>query len=634
MQTEVQVSKMRQTLRQQAPSAKTLKPSSATPASSISQNHDVEVTNSNTVEKVAPESRKRKHGKATTIWKHCQRIVSDTWILESAALVLALLCLVAIFVLTGVLANKPLHTWHSYFGINTILSGLGTVMKGGVMLSTATALGQLNWIWFDHQNHPLQDFNIHDEASRGPIGAAKLLCRLNFWHTATLGCHLTILSIFSDAFVQASVQTLTRPTTETSLASIPVCRNMTNCTPDLPSINAAFYDGIYASSSKTSVNSIQGDCVTGNCDYHSSSSIGICSSCYEEPVEAGPLKYYATDGSIWNGSWVYYGPDAQLNLFTYYDGIGFNFTAYNITGHAIEYTEPSAHTRVPLAKYYFLSVRNYSTYLNDGGVRRIPTAYTPLISLNSSNVHTYVQALQCSLSLCAQEITSRMTRGKLTEKIIARELYGDMKPDPALSYVDDGLSYDIFHFDHSSISSFEQLTVHTDDIVSLTVDLEGIIFGGSGSYFVPPLGDGADDWDLEGDTNLELVIYDDVPLRFEHAAEYLSWALRTGSSERHTGTTIGSEAYFDVRWPFLLLPALMVLLAVIFVGIVVWQSTRRGVLLCKTNVLASVVHAGTYVAETVIKQGDLNKLEKISELEEWAEEQKVSLRGGWVDGHG
>ena len=623
-----------------SPSANTVLPSSTPPTSLSAENHGVGAANSNDVEKSAPVPAKRKQGKVTRLWNYCGRMTSDTWILESTALTLALLCLVAIIVLISVFANQPLRTWHSYFGINTILSGLGTVMKGGVMLSTATALGQLNWIWFNRRLQPLQDFNLHDEASRGSLGAAKLLYRLNFWHTATLGCLVTLLSIFSDASIQASIQTLTRSTIEPDLASIPVCRNLTNCIPDVSVLNAALFDGIYVSSSKAVVNSVQGDCPTGECDYHSFSTLGICSSCYEDPLEVGYFVDHSglyVDVPTWNvldrnNTSPFSELDGVLYLFVFPTASGCQLTTYNITGLSLDNWGASPHARVPLTEYYFLSIRNSPAYLsatrdNDPFNNTAPINCTTLLSLTSENAHKYVQALRCTLSLCAQEISSRITRGRLSETIIAREVYG------TLDLIDPKVDLESLHFDSTSISQSRLLSADTSSMFDLAIVLGAVFFGGSESCEVYGYPEGTL-LGTEGNINLPVIIYDNPRLRFEHAAEYLSMALRTSSNERHTGTTIGTEAYFDVRWPFLLLPALMVLIGVIFVSIVVWQSTRRGVLLCKTNVLASVIHAGSYVANTLIKQDDLKRLEKISELEEWAEEQQVTLRRGWVEGVG
>ncbi|KAJ9603962.1 hypothetical protein H2200_011484 [Cladophialophora chaetospira] len=207
-------------------------------------------------------------------WKWCKTTMSDTWALEFAALILACICLTVIMVLCGVFQNKSLRHWHSYFSINTLVSVLGTVMKSCILLATAAGLGQLNWAWFDRQPNPFSDFDSHDQASRGPIGAAALLYRLRFWHLASLGCLVTILSLFSDAFIQASVEISTRTVGQENAATIPICTDLVRGGLSYGRAAAALYSGISLDGTMPMQTTLQAVCPTGNCTYSAFDSLG------------------------------------------------------------------------------------------------------------------------------------------------------------------------------------------------------------------------------------------------------------------------------------------------------------------------------------------------------------------------
>ena len=58
--------------------------------------------------------------------------------------------------------------------LNTIVSILATLGTFMLMIPVAAALGQMKWIWF-MQEQPFEDFQILDEATRGPLGSVTLL---------------------------------------------------------------------------------------------------------------------------------------------------------------------------------------------------------------------------------------------------------------------------------------------------------------------------------------------------------------------------------------------------------------------------------------------------------------------------
>jgi len=102
--------------------------------------------------------------------------VTDWWLLELGALVIAALCLGCIIIVLFVYRNSPLPSWPWGITLNTLLSVLSQVSNLGLMTALIGAFGQQKWLWFRKSRKSLNDFNAFDKASRGPWGSLLLLC--------------------------------------------------------------------------------------------------------------------------------------------------------------------------------------------------------------------------------------------------------------------------------------------------------------------------------------------------------------------------------------------------------------------------------------------------------------------------
>lgn len=60
--------------------------------------------------------------------------------------------------------------------LNTFLSFFIYLAQAGYMYPVAQCIGQTKWIWFQ-ESHVLEDFELFDESSQGPLGGFKLLKR-------------------------------------------------------------------------------------------------------------------------------------------------------------------------------------------------------------------------------------------------------------------------------------------------------------------------------------------------------------------------------------------------------------------------------------------------------------------------
>ena len=106
-----------------------------------------------------------------------RRILDKLWLWEVLGCIVAWGSLLVILALLRIYRNKLKSSWIFPFSINSVISLLTTVMKAAMMIPVASGLGQLKWIWFK-KRRVLRDFERYDDASRGVLGALKLLISL------------------------------------------------------------------------------------------------------------------------------------------------------------------------------------------------------------------------------------------------------------------------------------------------------------------------------------------------------------------------------------------------------------------------------------------------------------------------
>jgi len=99
----------------------------------------------------------------------------EWWVLEVFCTLLSLGAVVAISVILKLHDKRPSATWTFYFSINAVISTLGTLAKSALALGVSACLAQGKWIWFKKRQHRLRDFELLDNASRGPLGSMELL---------------------------------------------------------------------------------------------------------------------------------------------------------------------------------------------------------------------------------------------------------------------------------------------------------------------------------------------------------------------------------------------------------------------------------------------------------------------------
>ena len=103
-----------------------------------------------------------------------RRTFNRFWIWEILCWLLALGCIAAIVGLLYSSDGQPLPSWRYGITLNAIVSLLATVVVFSLVVPVSSSLGQLKWLRM-RRARPLVDFELIEDAGRGPSGSLVLL---------------------------------------------------------------------------------------------------------------------------------------------------------------------------------------------------------------------------------------------------------------------------------------------------------------------------------------------------------------------------------------------------------------------------------------------------------------------------
>ena len=131
--------------------------------------------------------------------------IIHNWWLELLASLFAIIAFCGLVALFNNYQGQPLPKWPLGLSINTVLSVFGVIFKVPLLFIAAQGISQLKWQWLGNPR-ALSDFSVYDDASRGPWGSTRLLWVARWRHSAAfLGALITVAAIGIDPFTQAVV---------------------------------------------------------------------------------------------------------------------------------------------------------------------------------------------------------------------------------------------------------------------------------------------------------------------------------------------------------------------------------------------------------------------------------------------
>ncbi|EUC46608.1 hypothetical protein COCMIDRAFT_35835 [Bipolaris oryzae ATCC 44560] len=209
------------------------------------------------------------------------------WYWEFIAAIFSTACVIAVIVVLRKYEGKSLSSWRFYHDItlNTLVALLSTLSRTALIVPVASCISQLKWIHLVSSPRPLHEYQILDEASRGPWGSLTLIFALHFkTKLATWGALITIVSLTMGPLSQQLLSYPSREHFERSGATF--YRNQvydtgagwgvtgaSARTMD-PKMQGAILNGLYNLSAP-----IQVQCQTGNCRWEEFTTLAVTSEC-------------------------------------------------------------------------------------------------------------------------------------------------------------------------------------------------------------------------------------------------------------------------------------------------------------------------------------------------------------------
>ena len=213
-----------------------------------------------------------------------QRHIVKDWWMEIGTCVLSVVTLVAVIGTLQPHQGKPLPQWPYHISVNALISIYVLMLKAAILLVTAEGLGQLKWRRLQ-RDRPLDEFVKYDQATRGPLGALRLLRKLRLRHPlSSAGAFIAVVVLAIDPFAQQIIHysdcsvpmegfQATIPRTNVYLRRVTQERNTTEG--GSPGLRAAINADV------TSANGIISPvCITGTCTFLKEyGTVAYCSSC-------------------------------------------------------------------------------------------------------------------------------------------------------------------------------------------------------------------------------------------------------------------------------------------------------------------------------------------------------------------
>jgi hypothetical protein len=513
-----------------------------------------------TLETQAPGNTSRESPQTPT-WK---RVIRDWWA-EMLWLIFSAACLSTVAIGLLIMDGTPLSTWQFSISLNAGISVLMVATKAALIYTTACCIGQLKWHHFQQRHaQSLYDLKTFDEASKGPLGALKLVTRLKSISVVALFSSLVVLcAVFMETFSQqilaypsrSIVANETRAVFSTTnhLASQPSWYLDYTSVSDLQKLLlAAIFKGNAAPAF---------ECSTASCTWPASSTLGICSSCRDITAAS-------------NGSCV--GDSRSLDC-QYVTPQGFQL------GGNVQPGGP-----MPLI----------NTTTVDGVYNVAPSFYNFSTLVVSESTNWTAKLTECELSWCAWAYENATSTGTDINLVGTRQhalqFVGTWERTNETLNLDDTQSV-CKAIDDYPADLNKTFTISQGKEYFLKYAVRLILKAGyQGMNFYTQL--------TLATSSLD---YTDTAAMSSNLAEFMTNALRTQDGTQCRGTAWQWTTFIKVDWVWLILPVVVVLAAMLLLGLTIAQSTRNDTVLWKSSSLAFLFcSAQAWTSDSMSRSGE------------------------------
>ncbi|KAF2098765.1 hypothetical protein NA57DRAFT_76004 [Rhizodiscina lignyota] len=546
------------------------------------------------------------------------------WLLECGSLFIAFASLAGLSGLLAYYDEKVEPKFSLDVTLNTLVSIVSTVFAFSLEAPVATMLGQMAWTLLKRRTRSLEEVCVYDDASRGPTGSIRLLIRTKFLHVSAIGAVVTLLTLFLDPFFQQTLKYDYRPIIDDSMHSEALAAYQYNgsansdlwnmISPDsgfgaIPyNLRAAIYDGL-TSSNQLSLPYPYSNCPTGNCTWDPFGTLAVNVNCSNI---TSSVKIDCSNENTANQACTFKGNDDYL-MATMLNGS--TPTTWMVLGSAMcvqgNMNALCGTASAPLGMVHWVRV----------------TGVSGDILGDSLQPNTGFEASRCLFYTAVNEIQPVVQNGTYSEQFI-QEYH--LAENSSLSYFNNddkfsnssdipkGYNKPLYHvhnpYDTSDIifkppfaggspnlhDNFSIDGTAFWDLVSPFDGREGLsMIGGTLNTDLPD----PNDLFRSSGASITLMLWEspDITVTMKNVAHYMTNALRNNDTlllqnESHNSTILAPDQvvsgrvntmapFVVVRWAWLTLPLVSLLLAGVFIASGILMTYRSRVGLWKSNPL-------------------------------------------------
>ncbi|KAJ5332649.1 uncharacterized protein N7506_006432 [Penicillium brevicompactum] len=527
-----------------------------------------------------------------------RNIIPDTWTSEGIAIIFSVLCFIAIVVVLQVYDQKTRPALHYGITLNAIVSILTTASKSALLFVVGECIGQLKWVWFykGDERRKLGDMQLFDSASRAPRSIVGVFGGI------VLVCALAI-----DPFMQQILVYPLRPTVIATGTQRAAAKQAFNLIPDALGMNMqdVAFTGAWSHDFE-----VAPSCPSGNCTWPEFKSIGMCSQCEDVTSNAtlicDSLQLNASTTGDYNASCNIYNGNGQRGFFSV------SVEQYGNISDSIYVSFPQ--------DIYVVSHAHILLAQND------TAGLAPLRNMSNA-LKTTVK--QCALALCSRTYQITVTNGTASTNISAPD-YGHVWRGPGISpqYAmcwkpgkDEPVpvpNITATTWANQSEFAFCQASYYSlNGYFSGQVTNSLPMDNASATWFSFQVGSSLG----SGNPNVPKIVRTGLDVVMRNVAASFTKAGLAGSNDTVAGTMMGTEVYVSANWLWIILPAVLTVMGVVFFILTMMINRAQRLDLWKSSILAVLFHG----LDDMEKREAEIPCARVGQMEEVAEQMMVKL---------
>ncbi|KAL8768246.1 MAG: hypothetical protein Q9209_005476 [Squamulea sp. 1 TL-2023] len=490
---------------------------------------------------------------------------------------------------------------------NAVVSFLATLANSSFLLATTETIGQLKWLHYHGNSHRLSDIDLFDQASRGPLGALKLLVfKRKTTLLASIAAVIVLAALFVDPFVQLVFSFPSRRTLASAQNSS--FQTATIYDPNRSMLNhvvspahmvdakilVAFLRGLYSGMGQPIFS-----CPARNCTWTDLTTLGICGECDDitSQIKIDCPGWYTSPDKLESYLCKYTMPSNNT-----LDGWLMSPAPAHTMWNSSAVQKDMSSTDATFTQVEAIQLSDVITAAN--GIRVLPSPKgTRCTFAFCTKTYTQIDVTSGVLSISAPEedVLTLGTRSNEScdPSTCGTPLYQYLIPQSPVSRDDTQSNYRINYADREYITTF---------ITNM-------------------FGTGWGDLGLSDTTQYgrPLAYSRDLNQTIKSIAASMTEVIRTGpNSTSNVGVSYVERTFIEIRWGYLAYPIVLVLLTMVVLVAVILKTRRHGGTVWKNSALALLFH------ELKGWEMPARKITNVQELDQKA----AGMRGSLVDGGG